>query len=285
MPKQLYLLDTTSASKNIDSYNNPHSFNVTFPFKSATQNIKSISSKSVEIPYYLFNFRPGNTSTTFSFSFIHPSHNAGALTSITAKINTGNYTISGLISALNAQIANSLTGASITAFTMSLAAQTGANSGLTICRITHSGTNLNLDNTLLINQCLGYSLNRSTTSTAFDSQAPINVNFCDPCLFMQISNLPVVNNNLISSLVATPAYTFKIPLNNIINNIIYFNDTSELQTITLNNNSFVLDKLDIKIYDRFGVALYEYYDWTVCFIIEYDDDVTKNQIQFLNINN
>ena len=173
----------------------------------------------------------------------------------------------------------------LTGLTLSLSAQTGATSGLTICRISCNAVEIRLDNTLLINQALGYSTNRtSTTPTAFDSQNPINVNFNDTCFFMSISNLPVVNNNL-SSLVSLPPYTFKIPLSNVNNNIIYFNDTSQLQTIYFNNNSFVLDRIDVKIYDRYGNLLYGYYDYTMGLIIEYDDNVNNNQIQFLNLNN
>ena len=87
------------------------------------------------------------------------------------------------------------------------------------------------------------------------------------------------NNNIISS---APPYTFKIPLNNTINNIIYFNDTAEHQTIFFSdNNSFILDKLDIKIFDRYGYSLFGYYDYTLTLLIEYEDNTQKTE--FLNL--
>lgn len=276
MPKQLYLLDTYSANKPTND-----SFNVSFPLRTAVYNIKSISLKSLELPIFLFNFKSGNSSTTFSFNFNYPSYNGVSLTQRSVSLIPGNYSVAGLISALNSKISSEIL-STIPGFSLSLSAQTGAASGLTICRISTNATALNLDNTLLINQALGYSTNRSTTSLSFDSQSPINVNL-DTCIFMSISNLPVTNNNL-SSLVSLPPYTFKIPLNNFTNNIIYFNDTSQLQTIYFNNNSFVLDRLDIKIYDRYGNLLYGYYDYTMGLIIEYDDNV-NNKIEFLNIYN
>lgn len=277
MPKQLYLLDTVSANKPTND-----SFNVSFPLRTAVYNIKSISLKSVEIPIFLFNFKSGNSSTTFSFSFSYPSFNVGALTQRSVSLVPNNYSVSGLISALNSKIQSEIL-STIPGFSLQLSAQTSAAFGLTICRISTNAVALNLDNTILITQALGYSTNRSTTSLSFDSQNPINVNL-DTCIFMSISNLPVVNNNL-SSLVSLPPYTFKIPLNNFTNNIIYFNDTSQLQSINFNNNSFVLDRLDIKIYDRYGNLLYGYYDYTIGLIIEYDDNDNRNQIEFLNINN
>lgn len=277
MPKQLYLLDTYSANKPTND-----SFNVSFPLRTAVYNIKSISLKSLELPIFLFNFKSGNSSTTFSFNFNYPSYNGVGFTQRSVSLIPGNYSVAGLISALNSKISSEIL-STIPGFSLSLSAQTSAAFGLTICRISTNAAALNLDNTLLINQALGYSTNRSTTSLSFDSQSPINVNL-DTCIFMSISNLPVTNNNL-SSLVSLPPYTFKIPLNNFTNNIIYFNDTSQLQTIYFNNNSFVLDRLDIKIYDRYGNLLYGYYDYTMGLIIEYDDNVNNNKIEFLNIYN
>ncbi len=278
MPKQLYLLDTYSATKPTND-----SFNVSFPLRTAVYNIKSISLKSVEMPIFLFNFKSGNSSTLFSFSFNYPPHNGAGFTQRSVTLVPGNYSVSGLISALNSKIQNEIL-STIPGFSLQLVAQTGAASGLTICRLNTNAVELRLDNTLLINQALGYSTNRTTTSLSFDSQSPINVNFNDTCFFMSITNLPVVNNNL-SSLVSLPPYTFKIPLSNVNNNIIYFNDTSQLQTIYFNNNSFVLDRIDVKIYDRYGNVLYGYYDYTMGLIIEYDDDVNNNKIEFLNLNN
>ena len=92
MPKELYLLDTYSATKPTND-----SFNVSFPLRTAVYNIKSISLKSVEIPYFLLNFRSGNTSTTFSFSFNLPSYNGVGFTQVSTTINSANYCISGLI--------------------------------------------------------------------------------------------------------------------------------------------------------------------------------------------
>ena len=281
MPKQLYLLDTVSATKNIDSsYTSSHSFNVTFPFKTTPENVKSISLKSVEIPLFLSSIRNGNGSNTFTFTF---SFN-GALTytnvTRTFTIISGNYTVANLITAINNGISSSIS--DVAGMSFSISAQTGAVSRLTITRLSVSALSLTLADTVLITQILGFSTNRTTTTQTLDSQAPINLSCIDPSIFMYISNLPVVNNNLIS-LSSFPPYTFKIPLNNIVNNMVYFNDMNELQTIYFNNNSsFVLDKLDIKIYDRYGYLLYGYYNYnTLTLLIEYDDGI--KQQEFLNL--
>ena len=57
---------------------------------------------------------------------------------------------------------------------------------------------------------------------------------------MQILNLPIVNNNNIIS-----QATFKNPLSNVVNNTIYFNDTTDHKLIYFNNSQLILDKLNI----------------------------------------
>ena len=277
MPKQLYLLDTVTSTKISDSFNIPHSFNVSFPFKVSPMKIKSITLKSVEMPYYFTNVRVNNGSASFGFTF---SYSTWSNVKLSPALNSANYTISGLISAINTAITAATIG--YTSLSIVLSQYTYPQTGLTVCRITTNATSLTLDNTLLTNQILGYTNTRNTTGTTLDGTSPINISHIDTCLYMHISNLPVVNNNNSSSF-----YTFKIPLN-ITNNlsIAYLNDSKEHQTIDLSNNSsFILDKLDIRIFDRFGFLLCGYYDYTLTLIIEYDDDVNKNQIQFLNLNN
>ena len=64
-----------------------------------------------------------------------------------------------------------------------------------------------------------------TTGTLLE-KAPIDIYCINTCIYMQISNILTVNNNNFSQLNIAP-YTFKIPLNNIINNTIFFNDTTD----------------------------------------------------------
>jgi hypothetical protein len=91
--------------------------------------------------------------------------------------------------------------------------------------------------------------------------------------------IPIMNNNIPSK------YTFKIPLDgkSISNNILYYNDPYENQTIYFNDSNFVLDKLNIVICDRNGCQLMGYYNWSFTLIIDYDDD--NKQIEYLNIYN
>ena len=102
---------------------------------------------------------------------------------------------------------------------------------------------------------------------------------------MQISNITIVNSNSFGKFIISP-YTFKIPLNNIINNTIYLKDTTDHQKIYFNDSSFLLNKLNIVIDGRVGESLTEYYDWASTFIIKYSENNAQflNKILFLNLN-
>ena len=120
-----------------------------------------------------------------------------------------------------------------------------------------------------------------TTNGTLTGSAPINLYAVDTCIYMHIANLPVMNNNTFSYF-GIPTYTFKIPLNSIVNNTIYFNDTNEHQKIFFNESSYVLDKLNIIIYDRTGCVLTGFYDWTMTLLIEYDEK-PQQTIEYLNL--
>ena len=87
-----------------------------------------------------------------------------------------------------------------------------------------------------------------------------------------------MNNNILP-------FTFKIPLSNVVNATVFYNDVVQHQTIYFNESTFTLTNLNVILLDRFGVPLIGYQDWSFTLVIEYDDDVNKNQIQFLNLNN
>ena len=72
-------------------------------------------------------------------------------------------------------------------------------------------------------------------------------------VYICISNIPIVkNNNNISQA------TFKIPFSNVVNNTIFFNNTTDHQVIFFNNSNFILDQLNIVLYDRTGANLQGY---------------------------
>ena len=150
--------------------------------------------------------------------------------------------------------------------------------GLTITSVAHNCSSLQILQSPLTQQILGFNTFSPSSLTPINGTSPINVNGINSLIYMHITNIPIMNNN-------TMPFTFKIPLNNITNATCYYNDTAQHQTIYFNESTFTLNNLNVVLIDRFGVNLVGYQDWSFTLIIEYDDNVNKNQIEFLNINN
>jgi len=276
MPKEIYLLDTTNATRNYDSVTGQigrslyHSFNVLFPLRTPILNLKKITLKSVEMPIILTTLRTQNNTITLGFKFSYGTYNN---VYITTSLQDGFYTTSTLLSIINNTISGYVTpyGASIVLSTLSV------YYGV-VCQITHNCTSLTLDNSPLFNYILGYTNSFTALSSALlIGNSPINVNGIDTCVYINISNLPQMNNNI------SQPYTFKVPLNNLVNGVAYFNDMEEHQTVFFNKSNYALDKLNIVVYDRLGTVIIGYNNWTCTLLIEYEDG--NEQQQFLNINN
>ena len=145
-----------------------------------------------------------------------------------------------------------------------------------LCKITHNCSALEIEDTPLTNYILGYTTIRVAGThpqplEQLYGQSPINLNAIDTCVYIKIINLPLMNNNSIDG------YTFKVPLNNIVNGTVYFNDTLDHQTLFFNNTNFVLNKFDVVVVDRLGGELTGYYNWTFSFIIDYSENDNNNQ--------
>ena len=284
MPKETHFYDTINATRNYDTtggqtgYNNYHSYNVTFPLRSPLINLKSITLKSVEMPMdvTLTTIRLRNKSHTLTIKF---TYNAFVNVSIIVNLQAKTHTLTTLIDDINSYISvllSSYAGVSIVFSSMTVL--TGP-----LCVITHNCSALEIDDTPLSNYILGYTTIRVAGTSPQSlgmliGQSPINLNAIDTCIYIKIINLPAMNNNNIDG------FTFKVPLNNIVNGTVYFNDTLDHQTLFFNNTNFVLNKFDIVVVDRLGGELTGYYNWTFSLIIDYAEN-NNNEQQFLNINN
>ena len=277
MPKETHFFDTINAIKNYDiatnNYNTYyHTFNVSFPFKFPIINLKSITLKSVEMPIVLTTLRNANNTCAFYIRYTFGGSNSGLTVVLTDRKY---YTINSLLSLINTRISMAISGiVGLSIVFLSAEAASGF-----LCVIDHNCTSIELEDTPLTRNILGFTIfTDSNYGIDFYAQSPINLFAIDTCIYIKILNLPVMNNNSING------YTFKIPLNNVINGTVYFSDASEHQTIYFNNTNFVLNKLDVVVVDRLGFNLSGFNYWTFSLIIDYAE-INNNTPQFLNINN
>ena len=276
--KEMYFLDTIKSIKNYDiiegafSLNYYHSYNVVFPLKYPLKNLRKITLKSVEMPLSIPMIRLNNKSNTIGITF----DTLAGTYYVVCNIPANNYTMTSLIDMINSQLTNGpMTAYQGTYITFSTIAVPYGY----ICSILNNCLRVTLDSTPLVVYILGYS-NSLTNSIGRSVQgsSPINLYAIDTCLYMNITNLPVMNNN------NSQSSTFKIPIDNLVNGTLFYNDAAEHQSVSFNNSTFLLDKLNIVLYDRLGFQLCGYMNWTMTLLIEYDDNYAVQE-QFLNINN
>jgi len=272
--KDVYMLDTANATKIYDTFIGPidlnyyHSFNCYFAF-SAIKNVKKITLKSVEMPITLPTVRQQNSSDNIKFTFSYGSFN-----NISISVNlplSENTTISSLLTDINTSISSALSSyAGVSIVFSSVSAYLG-----NICSITYNCSSFTLEKTPLIIYILGFTNRYTSTNSPLQSTAPISLYGIDNIIYITFPNIP--NSNINSKFNG-----FKLPITNKTNDIIYYNDSTEHQSISLNNSNFTLDKLNILVLDRLGCQLTGYQNFTMSLIIEYDEE---QQQQFLNFNN
>jgi len=282
MRREVFFLDSVLGMRNNDNVTGAvdanyyrHSYNVTFPLRFPIRNINKVILKSFEIPLNLNQLRYNNGTVQFGFTFSYGTYSNVIISFLLTETQ---YTISSLITAINTKLPTYISFYS----GMSIVLSTNSSN---YCIITHNCTAFSLLPTPLNVNILGFVNTLTSATSPLTSVIPISLYGVDTCLLVQ-TNFPITNNNNIFASNQGASYSFKIPINNIVNGTLYYNDTKEHQTIHLyNNDSFLLDKIDIKIYDRLGISLIGYQNWTATLLIEYDDDVNKNKIEYLNIYN
>ena len=273
MTKMLLLLDSTDATYNYDGkasdVNNYHPYNLYFPLSSQMPNITRILLKSVEMPISLPNIRSTNTSSIMSLTY-----SIGAVTDKTYSFDIGAGFFSGLVpllSSINSGFTTLNTTSGSGSPTISFASSTNDFSQ-TVLNITHNCTSIKFNNTVLTNYILRLPQTAYTTSPISTKYLPTV--YPETHLYMYILNLPtkIINNKQAS---------FKIPLSNGYTSntptTLFYADTNEHQCISLSSSTFVLDKLDIRIVDKFGYNVTGYYHWSFSLIIEYDDNNKKQE--------
>ena len=312
MPKAIYFFDTMNAVRTYDTYfgglngNFYHSYNIYFPLKTPLPNVKRITLKSVEMPLNLQNIRIESNTSTMGLNFSYTTISSRLLNNqyINYPIANGIYTQASLINALNASLSTylynynaylTLSGLTASGYLWSIPGNLNISfgtlntTGSTLTQITNNCDSLTIDNNPLTNYILGYT-NRTSSYTSGNglgslpgtinqlpliSNSPINLNSIDTCLYLRFTNVPNINNN--SSFVG-----FKLPLNVNNSSTLFYNDSVEHQSIDFNQTPFLLDKINVIITDRLGNPITGYFNWTFSVIIEYDDTLSY---EILNFNN
>jgi len=214
------------------------SFVASFPLQQPFQKVTRISLVSLEMPVQFANVR---TSITFSYTKIDSTQGAFFI-----SINQTFVTIASLLSYLNSHIPT-ISGISIlfSVSTINSYQIIAATTGLTVFQLANYS-----DKTKFLKNILGYNGTETLVGGILTASNYYNLNL-DNFITMYLSNVPhqSTNQNQTNS-------SFKVPLNAVSNTIYYFGQNgSYTPFINVTDQNFVLEKLNITIYDRFGNSL------------------------------
>ena len=147
------------------------------------------------MPVVLENIRPLNGSFTISFTFTYSIYtNINIIVSVATAPYKGTNTI---LAAINTSVGNAIV--PYGSLTINFTVSTGA-AGLQVRQILTNATIFDLYQSTLATMIeFLYNINnvalRTTTTGILKGTGPINVLGIDTCIYMQITNLPIVNNN------------------------------------------------------------------------------------------
>ena len=230
--------DTVFANYIPVSSGSSSSFVASFPLQQPLRKVTRISLVSLELPVQFANVR-----TSISFSYTKTDSTQGAFS---ISINQTFVTIASLLSYLNSQIPT-ISGVAIL-FSVSISNPyqiIATTSGLNAFQV----SNYN-DKKLFLKNILGFNGTETLTGGILTPTSPYNLNL-DNFIAMYISNVPHNSTNQNQT-----NCSFKIPLNCVSNQVFYFGHNSYFTPfINVTDQNFVLDKLNISIYDRFNNQL------------------------------
>ena len=229
---------------------NVNPFNALFTLPNPFRKVKNIYLKSIELPLAFNNVRDNINFFTINTRLVVGE----AYTRATIQLANKYYTdINTLLSDINTQLANN----NLSAITFQISNNIVSISNPINYQYYFSsvtkllGTILGFDSSTLPISAGGATYYNSTASRVY------NLNY-DNYISLYLTNIP--HNSKSANLLSS----FKIPLNSS-GNIIYFNseNISFSQYITITDQNFVVDKLQIVVYDRFGNNIFNAFDYSM----------------------
>lgn len=220
-------------------------FDCNFQLADPLRRVKRIYLKSVELPINFFNVRSNFNSFNIT---LYKATSPTAYKGITITIQNGNYkNIADLFNVLNGQMYNIVW----TGFTPSDWPYFSVNENNTI---TLSNTNpdlrFNLQSSNFLTQIFGFTNLPTTYSNSITSSRIYNLNY-DNYLSIYCPNIPHKSSSFSNQLM-----TFKIPFNSVSGSIYYTAENiSYSHYIEITDEHFVLDRVQIQVYDQFNNLL------------------------------
>ena len=222
-------------------------FNTTWTLSNPLRQVKNIYIKSIELPVNFLNIRSGTNALLFK--------SKGVNYAIT--ISPKQYTdIGTLLNQINSLLA-------FQNFKLQFIMDNGY---VTLYPTSSIVTSYKFQNTPLLN-ILGFSKNQlvnvDTSLLPIPANLTYNLNY-DNYISLYLQNIPH-NANSVNQLCS-----YKIPLN-AVNGVVFFNaeNINFSQYITITDKNFVVDKISVVVFDKFGNQLNSTYDYSMTLAFDF----------------
>lgn len=235
----------------LGTYNNNSVYDCTFTLSNPLRNVQRIYLKSIEIPISFNNIRSTNGTNTFQITIQSNTY--------TITINEFNCTsITSLLTVLNAQL-----------------------------NIVLPNVNFNYVNKFVYLQLIGYPNN---TVVSFSSSKLLSVILGFTQLSYIITNEVKANNNYLiaydnyislylqdipvkSTGYSNQLISYKIPLNAVNSMVYYLQELNSFsQCVEITDKNYVLNRLRVVVFDRFGFKISNGLDYSFSLAVNYHED-------------
>ena len=242
-------IDTLHFDTLLGSYNNNSVYDCTFVLSNPLRNVQKIFLKSIEIPISFNNIRASNGTNTFQITIQSITY--------TITVSENSYTsIISLITDINVQLHSVLPNA-----TFSL-----LNNKVSLVLTGYpTNTVVSFNSSRLISVVLGFTkqsyIQYATSITADNTYLLAYDNY----ISIYLQDIPVKSTGYSNQLVS-----YKIPLNAVNGMVYYLQELNSFsQSVELTDQNYVLNRLRVVVYDRFGVKLTNGLDYSFSFAVNY----------------
>jgi len=248
-------IDTLHFDTLLGTYNNNSVYDCTFTLSNPLRNVKNIYLKSIEMPISFNNIRASNSTNLFVITI----HGNGFTTRRPVLINEFNCTtITSLLTAINEQLSTVLPSVSFHSVDKYV-----------YLKLTElpNNTVVNFLPSKLLSVILGFTQLSYTVTNEIKADNSYLLAY-DNYLSLYLQDIPVKSTGYSNQLIS-----YKIPLN-AVNGIVYYLQelNSFSQCVEITDKNYILNRLRVVVYDRFGLPITNGLDYSFSLAVNYHDE-------------
>ena len=248
-------IDTLHFDTLLGTYNNNSVYDCTFTLSNPLRNVQKIYLKSIEMPISFNNIRASNGTNVFVITI----HGNGFTTRRPVLINEFNCTtITSLLTAINEQLNIVLPSVSFHCIDKYV-----------YLKLTElpNNTVVNFLPSKLLSVILGFTQLSYTVTNEIKADNSYLLAY-DNYISLYLQDIPVKSTGYSNQLIS-----YKIPLN-AVNGIVYYLQelNSFSQCVEITDKNYILNRLRVVVYDRFGLPITNGLDYSFSLAVNYHEE-------------